>query len=141
MAADVEAVRVALNLGKISLLGHSYGGVLAEAYALKYPEDLSHLVLASTFASTKEMNQVLLRVALLGRNRILRHQFLEAGEVDLGVLQECLILLQRADCLVERGLIGPGVDLRQEIALVDFLPLGEGDPHELAGDLRAPAMI
>src|SRR5580704_8600232 len=62
MADDVEAVRVALNLGKISLLGHSYGGVLAEAYALKYPEHLWHLVLASTFASTKEMNQVLQRI-------------------------------------------------------------------------------
>jgi proline iminopeptidase len=62
MASDVEDVRVALNLGKISLLGHSYGGVLAQAYAFKYPEHLSHLVLASTFASTKEMNQVLLRI-------------------------------------------------------------------------------
>ncbi len=62
MASDVEAVRVALGLGKISLLGHSYGGVLAQAYALKYPEHLSHLVLASTFASTKEMNQVLARI-------------------------------------------------------------------------------
>src|SRR5271165_7212038 len=62
MASDVEAVREALGLGRISLLGHSYGGVLAEAYALKYPEHLSHLVLASTFASTKEMNQVLSRI-------------------------------------------------------------------------------
>src|SRR5271170_2594779 len=62
MATDVEAVRMALNLGKISLLGHSYGGVLAQAYALKYPDHLSHLVLASTFASTKEMNQVLSRI-------------------------------------------------------------------------------
>ncbi len=35
---DIEAVRVALGLGKISLLGHSCGGVLAEAYALKYQE-------------------------------------------------------------------------------------------------------
>src|ERR1700691_75198 len=33
MADDVEAVRVALGLGKIDLLGHSCGGVLAEAYA------------------------------------------------------------------------------------------------------------
>ena len=62
MVADVEAVRVALNLGKISLLGHSYGGVLAQAYAFKYPEHLSHLILASTFASTREMNQVLQRI-------------------------------------------------------------------------------
>jgi proline iminopeptidase len=61
MVEDVEAVRVALGLGKISLLGHSYGGVLAQAYALRYQEHLSHLILASTFPSTKEMNQVLQR--------------------------------------------------------------------------------
>ena len=58
---DIEAVRVALNLGKIDLLGHSCGGVLAEAYALKYQQHLSHLILNSTFASTREMNAVLAR--------------------------------------------------------------------------------
>jgi proline iminopeptidase len=58
MVEDVEAVRVALGLGKISLLGHSYGGVLAQAYALKYQTNLSHLVLASTFSSTKAINEV-----------------------------------------------------------------------------------
>src|SRR5580700_2132600 len=58
MVEDVEAVRVALNLGKIDLLGHSYGGVLAQAYALKYQANLSHLVLASTFHSTSAMNEV-----------------------------------------------------------------------------------
>ena len=61
MADDVEAVRVALGLGKIDLLGHSCGGVLAEAYALKYQEHLNHLILNSTFASTREMNEVLAR--------------------------------------------------------------------------------
>jgi proline iminopeptidase len=58
---DIEAVRVALHLGKISLLGHSCGGVLAQAYALKYQQNLSHLILNSTFASTREMNVVLAR--------------------------------------------------------------------------------
>ena len=61
MADDVEAVRQALKLGKISLLGHSYGGVLAQAYALKYQQNLSHLILNSTFPSTKQMNEVLAR--------------------------------------------------------------------------------
>jgi proline iminopeptidase len=59
MADDVEAVRVALGLGKIDLLGHSCGGVLAEAYALKYQQHLNRLILNSTFASTREMNAVL----------------------------------------------------------------------------------
>lgn len=58
MVADVEVVRVALGLGKISLLGHSYGGALAQAYALKYQNNLTHLILASTWSSTVELNKV-----------------------------------------------------------------------------------
>ncbi len=59
MVEDVEAVRLALHLGKISLLGHSYGGVLAQAYAFKYQQNLTHLILGGTFYSTSEMNKVL----------------------------------------------------------------------------------
>jgi proline iminopeptidase len=58
MVEDVEAVRRSLDLGRVALLGHSYGGVLAQAYALKYPSHLSRLLLCSTFSSTKEMNRV-----------------------------------------------------------------------------------
>ena len=62
MVEDVEAVRQALNLGKISLLGHSYGGALAQAYALKYQKNLTHLILASTWSSTRELNQLFMRM-------------------------------------------------------------------------------
>jgi len=62
MVEDVEAVRQELGLGKISLLGHSYGGVLAQAYALKYQQNLTHLILASTFASTSAINQVFVKM-------------------------------------------------------------------------------
>jgi len=48
---DVEGLRKALKLDKISVLGHSYGGVVAQGYALKYPDHLSHLILANTFHS------------------------------------------------------------------------------------------
>jgi proline iminopeptidase len=58
MVEDTEAVREGLNLGRISLLGHSYGGVLAQAYALKYQANLTHLILCSTFHSTTKMNEV-----------------------------------------------------------------------------------
>ena len=61
MVEDLEDVRQALKLGKISLLGHSYGGVLAQAYALKYQQNLTHLILNSTFPSTRQMNAVLAR--------------------------------------------------------------------------------
>ncbi len=59
MVEDVEKVRQALHLGKVSLLGHSFGGVLAQAYAFKYQQNLTHLVLGGTFYSTREMNKVL----------------------------------------------------------------------------------
>lgn len=59
MVEDVENVRQALHLGKMSLLGHSYGGVLAQAYAFKYQQNLTHLILGGTFYSTTEMNKVL----------------------------------------------------------------------------------
>jgi proline iminopeptidase len=62
MVEDIEAVRQALGLGKISLLGHSFGGVLAQAYAFQYQKNLSHLILGSTFASTKEINQALAKM-------------------------------------------------------------------------------
>jgi proline iminopeptidase len=58
MVEDVEAVRKDLALGRIALLGHSYGGVLAQAYALKYQRNLSSLILCSTFFSTTKLNAV-----------------------------------------------------------------------------------
>ncbi len=58
MADDVEAVRKALGLGKMALLGHSYGGALAQAYALKYQANLDCLVLCSTWHSTRQLNGI-----------------------------------------------------------------------------------
>lgn len=62
MVQDVELVRAKLGLGKIALLGHSFGGVLAQAYALKHEEHLTHLILASTFHSTRQLNEVFRRM-------------------------------------------------------------------------------
>src|SRR5580704_1606256 len=62
MVEDVEDVRQALGLGKIALLGHSYGGVLAQAYALKYQRNLTQLILCSTFSSTRAINEVFVRM-------------------------------------------------------------------------------
>jgi proline iminopeptidase len=45
---NVEGLRKALRLGRIDVLGHSYGGMVAQAYALRYPESVRRLVLADT---------------------------------------------------------------------------------------------
>lgn len=46
--ADLEGLREALQLERIRLYGFSYGGLVAQAYALQYPDRVSHLVLANT---------------------------------------------------------------------------------------------
>ena len=43
-------MREHLGLERIDLLGHSHGGVVAIAYAAKYPERVGRLILASTLA-------------------------------------------------------------------------------------------
>ena len=49
--ADLEAVRQGLGLDKIILLGDSYGGLLAIAYASAYPEHIAKLVLSDAASS------------------------------------------------------------------------------------------
>jgi len=58
MVEDMDAVRAALGIRRMALLGHSFGGVLAQAYALKHQDRLTRLILCSTFHSTKKMNEV-----------------------------------------------------------------------------------
>ena len=48
---DLEGLRKAMGFSSINILGHSYGGVVAQGYAIKYPENVSHLILANSFHS------------------------------------------------------------------------------------------
>lgn len=55
---DVEELRLKLGVEKVYLLSHSFGGVLAINYALKYPEHLSGIIMANTIAHFMNPNQV-----------------------------------------------------------------------------------
>lgn len=48
---DLEGLRKAMGFSQINILGHSYGGLVAQAYAIKYPQHTKHLILANTFHS------------------------------------------------------------------------------------------
>ena len=47
---SVEAIRNSINASRISLIGHSWGGYVALAYALRYPQRVERLVLVSSVA-------------------------------------------------------------------------------------------
>ena len=48
---DLEGLRIAMGFDKVNILGHSYGGVVAQGYAIRYPENVSHLIIANSFHS------------------------------------------------------------------------------------------
>ncbi|MEH1782794.1 MAG: alpha/beta fold hydrolase [Nostoc sp.] len=47
---DMEALRQHLGLDKIVVIGGSYGGMVALTYAVRYPQNVSHLIVIATAA-------------------------------------------------------------------------------------------
>lgn len=50
---DMEALRQYLGLDKIVVIGSSYGGMVALSYAIRYPQNVSHLIVISTVADSR----------------------------------------------------------------------------------------
>ena len=59
---DVEQLRRELKLDACIVFGHSWGGMLAQAYVLRYPAHVSKLILADTFSSVADVNAALMRM-------------------------------------------------------------------------------
>ncbi|MFN7686699.1 MAG: alpha/beta hydrolase [Sphingobacteriales bacterium] len=54
---DIEGLRIAMGFSTINLLGHSFGSVVAQGYAIKYPTHISHLILSLPFHSGEMIQQ------------------------------------------------------------------------------------
>ena len=57
LTADADAIRQDLGFDKWAVLGQSFGGNVALEYALRYPQQLSHLVLVNTGGDQWWVNQ------------------------------------------------------------------------------------
>lgn len=98
MARDVESVRVALGLGKVDVMGHSFGGILAQAVAVNYPASVRRLILSSTGSSAARINADFKQIK---------------GSLDKD-------LRARIEALEARGIIGPdGAQLPEYRRLAD----------------------
>jgi len=82
--AETEAVRQALGLGRVHLLGHSWGGWLGIDYALAHPQALKTVILADTNADMPHLITELERLrAALGPETVAMMQSHEAeGTID-----------------------------------------------------------
>lgn len=77
--AEVETIRRKLDLGKVHLLGHSWGGWLAIEYALTHPDALRTLILEDTVADMPHLVGELNRLrAALGAETVAMMQRHEA---------------------------------------------------------------
>ena len=65
--------------------------------------------------------------------------FLIAGQIDLRLLEEALVVLQGAFRLFELGFVGPGVDFDQRLAFADHLAFAIVDGDDPSGDLAVEA--
>jgi proline iminopeptidase len=62
--ADLEELRIHLGLERMHLLGHSHGGVIAQAYAAAHPGRVRTLVLASTLSRFAAEQEVAMKAAM-----------------------------------------------------------------------------
>lgn len=52
---DIEELRNAFVVGKVHLIAHSWGGLLAMKYAIKYPSNLKSLILLNSMPASSEL--------------------------------------------------------------------------------------
>lgn len=68
MLKDIEQIRIKYKAQKVYLLAHSFGGILATNYAIKYPQNVQGIILANCTLDLKYSirNQVHYMNALMG---------------------------------------------------------------------------
>jgi proline iminopeptidase len=92
---EVETVRTSMKLGRIHLLGHSWGGWLGIEYALKYQANLRSLILSNTCGDMPHLIQELDRHrSALGPETVAMMQRFEAeGKLDHPAYQAAITIL------------------------------------------------
>ena len=92
---EVETVRKAMGLGRVHLLGHSWGGWLGIEYALKYQRNLRSLILSNTCGDMPHLVEELNRHReALGAETVTMMQRCEAeGKLEYPAYKAVITLL------------------------------------------------
>lgn len=59
---ELETIRKSLNLGRIHIFGHSWGGMLAMQYAIDYGPNVKSLILSNTSSNMTEIDAAIQRL-------------------------------------------------------------------------------
>ena len=87
--SDIEALRIALGVRRIVLLGHSFGGAFVQAYAAAHPEHVARLVLLDSMGPSFAPPPHPLDSwrATLGAEELARYDALKAGGDAIGAMR------------------------------------------------------
>ena len=157
MAADALAILDAEGIDRVHVAGHSMGGVIAQALALRAPARIKSLAFLCTFAKGKDGSKVtlpMLATALrmrIGTRAMRRNAFLELimperylQQIDRPALAARLAPLFGHDLAEQPSIVmkqlgamskyDAGTRLRELGNIPDARRLGHGRPHRLARD-------
>jgi len=99
LAADAEALRESLGIERWAILGHSFGGMVALEYAIRFPERLSHLCVLDSGGDAKMVQQgasLVLGQRGFSNREVATAQRFFTGQIGHGELLKSMITLGRA---------------------------------------------
>lgn len=71
---DIEALREEFGISELNLMAHSFGGLIAMKYAIKYPENIQNLMLINSIGASSDIN--------IQSNQILGGRFTESDMTE-----------------------------------------------------------
>ncbi|MGB0346532.1 MAG: alpha/beta fold hydrolase, partial [Balneolaceae bacterium] len=71
---DIDGIREAYGIKNLNLLAHSFGGLFAMKYAIKYPENIQKLMLINSIGASSDIN--------IQSNQILGGRFTESDMTE-----------------------------------------------------------
>lgn len=121
MAEDVAKLLEALNITKAHILGHSYGGCIAQTFAHNYPNLVKSLIIANSFLKLNMRGQLYVDARL---------KFIETNAVEDAVIEFIASLCFSNDYLSKPGMV-------QQMIETKFFPITiEGYKNQASGLLE-----
>jgi proline iminopeptidase len=150
LTADAEALRQALGFEQWAVLGHSFGGMVALEYALRYPQSLSHLLLLGTCGDTRWVQEnapeLLAKRGYSAATVQAAHRFfngqLTPGEVFPTAMKFGTAYFYSLPAMVRETLFGPRAKMQPEAHVFGFSQLLTGwTVMDRLGEIEVPTLV
>ncbi len=135
----IEALRIALNLGRIDVVGESMGAALAAAYAAAYPDSVRRIVLQSPAGVRAPRTNAFMTAVERGENPLI----IESGQDFDRVLRLCFVKPPPVPAPFKAYLVERALSQRQKHGelietMREFLLKGN---EAILSSIKAPTLI